>query len=74
MSRETKEGNGKSGGCKKENKRKRWSHFLFVVVMFFGSKKDVTGRNFGLEHSICSFFFGLFGNVDGITGIQCLIW
>ena len=32
------------------------SFFLFVVVIFFGSKKDVTGRNFGLEHSICSLF------------------
>ena len=40
----------------------------------FWFEKDVTGRNFGLEHSICSFVFGLFGNADGITGIQCLIW
>ena len=60
--------------ARKKTKGRGGLIFLFVVVMFFGSKKDVTGRNFGLEHSICSFFFGLFGNADGITGIQCLIW
>jgi hypothetical protein len=74
MSRETKEGNGKSGGCKKENKRKRWSHFLFVVVMFFGSEKRRYRENFWFGTFDLFVIFDLFGNADGITGTQCLIW
>jgi hypothetical protein len=45
-----------------------------VVDRRKNKEKGVTGRNFGLEQSVYSVFFGAFENVDDITGIQSLKW
>jgi hypothetical protein len=40
---------------RKKTREEVVSLLLFDVVMFW-IEKDVTGKVFGLEHSICSFF------------------